>query len=90
MSESTVAPALERVSRAWVRIGPRAQEVLCRLAERLALGAPYGDFGPGREWKREAGEEYLDGAIYMVAATLPPDTSMPPAPERRSTKVVGR
>ena len=51
-------------------IGPDEAAVLTQIARRLALGASqYGRLriaSDGRDWRKEASEEYLDGAVYMA------------------------
>jgi len=56
----------------WTRIGPRARRVLVLVAERLAMGAERysDDLSPGRDWRREAQEEALDGAVYLARDLL--------------------
>lgn len=62
---------LEDLVRHWQAIGPKARRLLVALAERLAIGnGRHGDFELGRDWTTEAGEELLDGTIYLAARAL--------------------
>jgi len=49
------------------RLGPNAQRILLRVAQRLAAGTEYGDFTQGKDWDREAQEEAIDMAVYLAA-----------------------
>lgn len=56
-------------------IGPRAQSLLVKIAERLAHGArQYGDFDDRpRDWNLEALEEHMDAVVYMAMACMERD-----------------
>lgn len=49
------------------RLGPNAQRILLRIAQRLAAGTEYGDFEQRKDWDREAQEEAIDMAVYLAA-----------------------
>jgi hypothetical protein len=64
---------LERLELAALTVGLRAQEILCRIAERLARGAKQygGDFDDKpRDWNAEALEEMLDCSVYLTMAAM--------------------
>jgi hypothetical protein len=56
------------------RLNDDEREVLLSVAKRLAMGREV--YGPlsiehdPREWRREAHEEFLDGAIYLACETI--------------------
>jgi hypothetical protein len=57
---------------------PDALRVLCRIAERLAMGRH--QYGPlqlatdRRDWREEAAQELLDGCVYLAALALDDDS----------------
>lgn len=76
MKQETL-PTIEdttRLNYAWHKIGPNARAALVLIAERMAMGAVrYGeDFTTPRDWQKEAGEEFLDGAIYLAIKASKP------------------
>jgi hypothetical protein len=56
------------------RLNDDEREVLLSVAKRLVMGREV--YGPlsiehdPRDWKREAHEEFLDGAIYLACETI--------------------
>lgn len=62
---------------AWMRVeglGPDELRVVARVVERLRMGQKqYGALdiaGNAKDWRAEATEEFLDGAIYLAMQSI--------------------